>query len=39
MTTTPMKRKIKGKNQSASVFNLKGGFRRIKSPYLSVKNL
>ena len=36
---TPTIKKIKGNNQSANVLNLKGGFKRIKSPYLSVKNL
>ena len=36
---TPIIKKIKGKTQSASVLNFTGGFKRIKSPYLSVKNL
>jgi len=35
----PTTKKINGKNQSANVLNLKGGLRRIKSPYLSVKNI
>ena len=34
-----IRKKINGKNQSANVLNLRGGLRRIKSPYLSVKNL
>ena len=34
-----IRNKIKGKNQSIKVVNLKGGLRRMKSPYLSVKNL
>ena len=35
----PNIRKINGKNQRPKVFKLNGGLRRIKSPYLSVKNL
>ena len=38
-TKIPITKKIKGRNQSANVFNFRGGFRRIKSPYLSVKKL
>jgi hypothetical protein len=35
----PTIKKINGKNQSAKVLNLRGGLRRIKSPYLSVKKI
>ena len=35
----PIIKKTKGKDQSKKVLILKGGLRRIKSPYLSVKNL
>ena len=35
----PIIKKTNGKNQRANVLNLRGGLRRIKSPYLSVKKL
>ena len=39
MIRIPITKKIKGKNHSGNVLDLRGGLRRIKSPYLSVKNL
>jgi hypothetical protein len=39
ITKIPTTRKTNGKIQRKSVLILNGGFRRIKSPYLSVKKL